>query len=622
MADVLRPRPCTAPAGVARSLRAAPERWTEVDVLLQDVLMGAAAAASDVSRSAAVAAASAAASRRPQTACVCARPLGIVHIEDNDEDSDGGSMDGEDDEGFDPAAPRIQLSAGLRAIAEEDPSAVRRPGSGLTTSSLTAGALAGRSASSASAAVTPPRLLKSRSGAAAEVLSLEESGATLAAPEPEALPQGMSRGQWLLLNGLTPRQQTQGGYPAPAATPAAKAQPPVASTPLSAASPPATPGKVQRRPSGPLPASLGDKLPRQCPFLGARAVGTVGAPAPRTPGKSAASGGAPANPSASSSASAGRLATRPKASTAGLSSGAARMRSHVSWSQFTPSVAGRSDARSKPTDGGLATKPIGHRKERQLAAAAAVDGMVEALAAPTSADGAAAAVAGGSAASSSSPSRDTGRAPPAAAAAAAAAASASSSSSCSGRPGSAQVRLVGGDLLDVQGDSAAAWVSEAMSSAPALSAAAATGKAALARAQAAAMTSRPRSGAADAMPAPAGSAEAAQEITPAVAAPATSSEQPQKRRGPKYVVVPGAASRPAAVAPGSLAKKAPRDLVVLEFRTEPRVVPASRHGGAAAHEKDRHASRNFRPRSRQWAAEREGLCPLTATAAGAGRAVK
>eukprot|EP00929_Paragymnodinium_shiwhaense_P062608 TRINITY_DN3125_c1_g1_i1.p1 TRINITY_DN3125_c1_g1~~TRINITY_DN3125_c1_g1_i1.p1 ORF type:complete len:587 (-),score=135.32 TRINITY_DN3125_c1_g1_i1:202-1962(-) len=586
MADVLRPRPCTAPAGVARSLRAAPERWTEVDVLLQDVLMGAAAAASDVSRSAAVAAASAAASRRPQTACVCARPLGIVHIEDNDEDSDGGSMDGEDDEGFDPAAPRIQLSAGLRAIAEEDPSAVRRPGSGLTTSSLTAGALAGRSASSASAAVTPPRLLKSRSGAAAEVLSLE------------------------------------GGYPAPAATPAAKAQPPVASTPLSAASPPATPGKVQRRPSGPLPASLGDKLPRQCPFLGARAVGTVGAPAPRTPGKSAASGGAPANPSASSSASAGRLATRPKASTAGLSSGAARMRSHVSWSQFTPSVAGRSDARSKPTDGGLATKPIGHRKERQLAAAAAVDGMVEALAAPTSADGAAAAVAGGSAASSSSPSRDTGRAPPAAAAAAAAAASASSSSSCSGRPGSAQVRLVGGDLLDVQGDSAAAWVSEAMSSAPALSAAAATGKAALARAQAAAMTSRPRSGAADAMPAPAGSAEAAQEITPAVAAPATSSEQPQKRRGPKYVVVPGAASRPAAVAPGSLAKKAPRDLVVLEFRTEPRVVPASRHGGAAAHEKDRHASRNFRPRSRQWAAEREGLCPLTATAAGAGRAVK
>lgn len=88
----------------------------------------------------------------------------------------------------------------------------------------------------------------------------------------------------------------------------------------------------------------------------------------------------------------------------------------------------------------------------------------------------------------------------------------------------------------------------------------------------------------------------------------------ERRRGPKYQVLPGG-SRPApakaargpALAPGVLAQApcALRECLVLEFRTEPRVVPATRPLGR--HADDRGRALRFRPRSRQWAAEREVL---------------
>merc|ERR1739848_931318 len=72
-----------------------------------------------------------------------------------------------------------------------------------------------------------------------------------------------------------------------------------------------------------------------------------------------------------------------------------------------------------------------------------------------------------------------------------------------------------------------------------------------------------------------------------------------KRRGPKYRVLPGG-SRP---------------LQGLEFRTEPRVVPATRRRNPTAlatcvGESQVADHRSFRPRSRQWAAEREGLARI------------
>jgi len=81
--------------------------------------------------------------------------------------------------------------------------------------------------------------------------------------------------------------------------------------------------------------------------------------------------------------------------------------------------------------------------------------------------------------------------------------------------------------------------------------------------------------------------------------------QGPRRRGPKYKVTPGG-SRPAS--------KAPREIVVLEFRTEPRVVPASRTSregltkriGGGGKEARKEAIR-FRPDSRAWAREREAL---------------
>jgi hypothetical protein len=87
--------------------------------------------------------------------------------------------------------------------------------------------------------------------------------------------------------------------------------------------------------------------------------------------------------------------------------------------------------------------------------------------------------------------------------------------------------------------------------------------------------------------------EEAVEPAPSVAA------SPEKKRGPKYCVAPGG-SRPK----NTSQKVPPSQFMVLEFRTEPRVVPASR---APAKAEGRGSALRFRPKSRDWAAEREVL---------------
>lgn len=81
------------------------------------------------------------------------------------------------------------------------------------------------------------------------------------------------------------------------------------------------------------------------------------------------------------------------------------------------------------------------------------------------------------------------------------------------------------------------------------------------------------------------------EEPPQVALP--SSEPPKRKRVPKYSVLPGGSR------PKNFSHKVKHsDLMVLEFRTEPRVVPASRlsEGRGAPH--------SFRPVTRDWAEER------------------
>lgn len=74
-------RPGTAPC----QRRPPPEHWTQVDVILQDMLGCAASAATSSSSSALP--------QRPHTACVCARPVLCPAASSEEEDSDGGSMD-------------------------------------------------------------------------------------------------------------------------------------------------------------------------------------------------------------------------------------------------------------------------------------------------------------------------------------------------------------------------------------------------------------------------------------------------------------------------------------------------------------------------------------------------
>jgi len=128
---------------------------------------------------------------------------------------------------------------------------------------------------------------------------------------------------------------------------------------------------------------------------------------------------------------------------------------------------------------------------------------------------------------------------------------------------------------------------------------------------------------------------AACEVAPAskVAGAPAADETGKKRSGPKYRVVPGA-SRPAGARTGTSADfdKVKQEFMVLEFRTEPRVVPASRRNlgcedsvSAAALSAVRSKSQKapailggkkngnfapvprFRPDSGSWALEREAL---------------
>mmetsp|Transcript_36099 Transcript_36099/g.58262 ORF Transcript_36099/g.58262 Transcript_36099/m.58262 type:complete len:392 (-) Transcript_36099:95-1270(-) len=99
----------------------------------------------------------------------------------------------------------------------------------------------------------------------------------------------------------------------------------------------------------------------------------------------------------------------------------------------------------------------------------------------------------------------------------------------------------------------------------------------------------------------------------------------KKQPGPKFRVLPGS-SRPALASGIGVASDAKREFVVLEFRTEPRVVPASRRifgkeanplpGGRAGPGPILCSSKSgkgftplprFRQDSRQWAIEREAL---------------
>lgn len=81
---------------------------------------------------------------------------------------------------------------------------------------------------------------------------------------------------------------------------------------------------------------------------------------------------------------------------------------------------------------------------------------------------------------------------------------------------------------------------------------------------------------------------------------APSEEAPIRKKAPRYYFAPGS-SRP--VLASRLAPK--RDAMVLEFRTEPRVVPASR--APAKRSERRSEAFRFRPKSREWATERDVL---------------
>lgn len=82
-----------------------------------------------------------------------------------------------------------------------------------------------------------------------------------------------------------------------------------------------------------------------------------------------------------------------------------------------------------------------------------------------------------------------------------------------------------------------------------------------------------------------------------------------RRRGPKYQVVPGA-SRPASIPPK---KAGAREFVVLEFRTEPRVVPASR---SLREDRKRGSLRKDKPELQRFRPDCRGVAEREAAAAG------
>jgi hypothetical protein len=89
-------------------------------------------------------------------------------------------------------------------------------------------------------------------------------------------------------------------------------------------------------------------------------------------------------------------------------------------------------------------------------------------------------------------------------------------------------------------------------------------------------------------------------VEPLAAVEPSNDEPPNRKKGPRYYFAPGS-SRPM-LAPDHTKK---RDAMVLEFRTEPRIVPASR--APAKRNERRSEAFRFRPKSREWATEREVL---------------
>mmetsp|Transcript_151100 Transcript_151100/g.275100 ORF Transcript_151100/g.275100 Transcript_151100/m.275100 type:complete len:455 (-) Transcript_151100:25-1389(-) len=445
-------RPGTAPCH-----RPGPEKWTEVDAVVRDMFSSAASAATSSNSM----------PQRPHTACVCARPVAvvveedanpcIVGAEDSDDDSDGASID---EEGPDPSP--------------EEPV---RPSTAAAVVASWQASLSSRLKEPDAAPLESPTQLRPRTAPAAlwkvngdNIVPVEEAPLVDPAPaKPRRAAPTLPSGDMLLLGGGLWNQSSQRS--AIAATPSeepAKAEASAAGSPTSGRAPPRE-----------IPKAVAKQLPKQCTFL------PFGAGS-RLPGRRAQGG------------------ARPAAS--GLTPSAAKMRSHVSWAQFTPM---RRFNSTQPEAPAAASKHPA--KQPELAEKAT----------PV-AESAAALVA------SSTPV-----------------------------PSAAQQQQMQ-QLQQLQ-----------QQPAPTLLASAAI---------------------APKMPAAPADAHA-----PGDAAAVT--EAPRRRKGPKYRVAPGG-SRPLGAAP-----KAPREFMVLEFRTEPRVVPASR---PSAHTEARaNAALRFRPKSREWAAERE-----------------
>mmetsp|Transcript_3405 Transcript_3405/g.6145 ORF Transcript_3405/g.6145 Transcript_3405/m.6145 type:complete len:833 (+) Transcript_3405:96-2594(+) len=275
-------RPGTAPCH-----RPGPEKWTEVDAVVRDMFSSAASAATSSNSM----------PQRPHTACVCARPVAvvveedanpcIVGAEDSDDDSDGASID---EEGPDPSP--------------EEPV---RPSTAAAVVASWQASLSSRLKEPDAAPLESPTQLRPRTAPAAlwkvngdNIVPVEKAPLVDPAPaKPRRAAPTLPSGDMLLLGGGLWNQSSQRS--AIAATPSeepAKAEASAAGSPTSGRAPPRE-----------IPKAVAKQLPKQCTFL------PFGAGS-RLPGRRAQGG------------------ARPAAS--GLTPSAAKMRSHVSWAQFTP----------------------------------------------------------------------------------------------------------------------------------------------------------------------------------------------------------------------------------------------------------------------------------------------
>lgn len=105
------------------------------------------------------------------------------------------------------------------------------------------------------------------------------------------------------------------------------------------------------------------------------------------------------------------------------------------------------------------------------------------------------------------------------------------------------------------------------------------------------------------------SADTVSNLPPAVAScarnPPCDHGDGSRRKGPKYVVRPGA-SRPT-----ERKQEAQHDVMILEFRTQPRPVAASWPAKLQGARSAAKAPHRFRPNGREWAMQREAMCVLT-----------